>query len=78
MNLPSTLGIDSKARVWVASYNGVASLFSNTGTPLFPNGITGYGLEESYGLAVDASDNVWITNEASPGAVNSGNAQSQC
>src|SRR6202044_1540482 len=32
--------------------------------------ITSGGLSESYGLAIDAQDNVWITNEGSPSTVN--------
>jgi len=63
MNGPASVAIDSTGRVWVASYNSVASLFSNTGTPVFANGITGNGLCNSYGAAVDGNDQVWITNE---------------
>ena len=41
--------------------------------PVFPNGITGGGLFQSYGLAVDAQNNVWIPNEDSTAAgVNGG------
>jgi sugar lactone lactonase YvrE len=69
MNDPTALGIDSKGEVWVASYNGVASLFSNTGVPLLPNGITGNGLSNSSGLAVDTQDNAWITNQVFSGSV---------
>jgi len=64
MNSPSGVAVDSTGRVWVASYYSAASLFSNTGTPAFANGITGNGLCNSYGAAVDGNDQVWITNEA--------------
>jgi len=64
MNSPSGVAIDSKGRVWVASYYAAASLFSNTGAPVFANGITGNGLCNSYGAAVDGNDQVWIPNEA--------------
>jgi streptogramin lyase len=63
MNLPSGLGIDSVGNVWVASYNSAASLFSPLGKPILPQGITGFGLISSYGLAVDANDNAWIPNQ---------------
>jgi PKD repeat protein len=63
MNSPSALALDSQGRVWVASYFSVASLFSNTGVPVLPSGITGNGLYESYGGAVDANDNFWQVDE---------------
>ena len=72
MNLPSGLGIDSTGNVWVASYANAATAFSNTGTPLFPSGITGNGLINSYGLAVDFNDNPWIPNEQSYYPANGG------
>lgn len=71
MSVPSGLGIDSTGSIWVASYAGVASKFSNTGNPVFANGITGSGLFNVYGLAVDAQDNVWIPNQQSA-VVNNG------
>ena len=63
MNYPTALGVDSTGSVWVASYFKAASKFSPIGKPVFPAGITGNNLSDSYGLAIDASDNVWITNE---------------
>ncbi len=63
VNQPNMLGIDSKGNVWVASNSGVASQFSNLGVPAFAAGITGLGLYESYGLAIDAKDNAWITTK---------------
>ena len=64
MNYPTALGVDATGNVWVASYFGVASKFSPTGSPIFASGITGSGLCDSYGLAIDPANNVWITNEA--------------
>ncbi|MDE3105066.1 MAG: NHL repeat-containing protein [Acidobacteriota bacterium] len=63
MNYPTSLGIDSTGSVWVASYFNAASKLTPIGSPVFPHGITGYGLSDSYGLAIDPSDNVWITNQ---------------
>jgi sugar lactone lactonase YvrE len=72
MNTPTALGIDSTGNIWVAGYYGVASKFSPTGAPVFPNGITGGGLFHSYGLAIDPQNNVWILDEDSPAGVNGG------
>ena len=72
MNNPSALSIDSTGKVWVANYFSVASLFSNTGAPVFATGITGDNLNNSYGGAVDVNNAVWIANEQSPGALNGG------
>ena len=75
---PDALGIDSTGNVWVSSYTdptgtvGIASKFSPTGQPLLPNGVSTTGLTNSYGLAIDASDNVWIPYEKSPYAINTG------
>jgi streptogramin lyase len=67
MNDPSALSIDSKGRIWVANYVQVASLFTNTGTPVFANGITGNYLFNSYGGGVDVNDVEWVVNEESNG-----------
>jgi hypothetical protein len=67
MNDPSALSIDSKGRIWVANYVQVASLFTNTGTPVFANGVTGDYLYNSYGGGVDVYDTEWVVNEESVG-----------
>ncbi len=72
MNGPSGVGVDSTGNVWVASYFNAASYFTNTGKAVFPTGITGNYLQESYGLAVDQSDNAWIPDEQGPYGINSG------
>jgi sugar lactone lactonase YvrE len=72
MNGPTGVGVDGQGNVWVASYFGVASQFTPTGSPVFASGITGYGLRSSYGLAIDGQNNVWIPNEDSPSRVNKG------
>ena len=63
MDSPAGIGVDSTGSVWVSNYFNSASKFSPIGTPVFANGITGAGLYNSYGLALDLSDNAWIPNE---------------
>ncbi|MGA1982991.1 MAG: NHL repeat-containing protein [Acidobacteriaceae bacterium] len=64
LDSPGSLAIDSTGNVWVANYfGGVASEFSNTGTPASANGYAATGLQESFGIAVDGQDSAWITNE---------------
>ncbi len=65
MHGPTSVSINSQGEVWVANYFGVASLFRPDGAPVFPNGFTGNGLQESYGGAVDENDRMWIANEES-------------
>ncbi len=72
MNGPSSLSIDSQGNIWVANYFGVASLFSNTGVPTFASGLSGNGLLNSYGGAVDVNDTMWVANEQSVSNVNGG------
>ncbi len=75
---PGALGVDSIGNIWVSSYTdptgttGIASKFSPTGQPLLSNGVSTTGLTNSYGLAIDASDNVWLPYEKSPYAINHG------
>jgi streptogramin lyase len=73
LNLPGSLAIDSSGNVLIANYfGGVISKFSATGVPASATGIPGAGLRQSYGITVDGSDNVWVTNEQSvTGANNS-------
>ncbi|MGI4827809.1 MAG: hypothetical protein ACRYFU_06415 [Janthinobacterium lividum] len=63
MNGPSGIGVDSTGSVWAASYFYTAAKFTPLGAPVFPAGITANGLNNSYGLAMDQSDNAWIPNE---------------
>ncbi len=81
MNYPAGIGVDANGNLWVGSYffgsstdpsAGSAAELSPIGKQLFPSGISGSGLSNIYGLAVDASNNAWLTNEASPGSVNGG------
>jgi streptogramin lyase len=63
MNGPSGLGVDSTGSVWVASYFSTATKFTPVGGLAFSNGVTGGGLNNSYGLAMDLKDNAWVPNE---------------
>jgi len=54
--------VDASGNVWVASYFNAVSAFSPAGA-IFPSGITGSGINESYGMALDVQGNVWIANE---------------
>lgn len=71
MNGPTAVSIDSQGNVWVANYFSIASLFTNIGAPVFSGGITGNGLLDSYGGAVDVNDTMWVANEQSAGNINS-------
>ena len=79
MSTPTTLAVDSTGNIWIANYclatscpaasgafPSVVSEFSPTGTPISASGYTGGGLAESYGLAIDAKNNVWVANGGSP------------
>ncbi len=72
LNLPGSLALDSMGNVWVANYfGGAASKFSSTGAPAAAGGYSAAGLHESFGIAVDGQDSVWITNEnGAPGGGN--------
>ena len=59
---PTAIALDAGGRAWVANYGGVVSAFSPLGEPVFASGVSGAGLSQSYGLAIDASGDVWVTN----------------
>lgn len=69
---PTALAIDATGNAWVANFGGVVSAFSPIGAPLFASGITGGGLNSSYGLAIDPIGNIWVANDSSDNAVNTG------
>jgi hypothetical protein len=71
LDLPGSLAIDSRGNVLVANYfGGAVSKFSPSGIPASPTGFSGIGLEQSYGIAIDGADNVWVANEQSVTAAN--------
>jgi hypothetical protein len=60
LKLPGSVAIDSAGNVVVANYfGGAISKFSPTGVAAAANG------DESYGIAIDGSNNVWVANEQS-------------
>ncbi|WP_158821663.1 PKD domain-containing protein [Granulicella sp. S156] len=66
-NQVAAIAVDSGGNVWVSTYFNYIAKFSPNGTPATATGFTGSGINESYGIALDASDDVWITNrETSP------------
>jgi streptogramin lyase len=75
MDLPTAMAFDSKGNAWVANY-------FNMLTELPPLGSRGAmqqiasspaALNESYGLTVDGSDNIWVANEQTGDSINGGN-----
>ena len=69
---PTGLAVDSTGAAWAANYYGkVASKFNVQGVPFSATGFADSHLNENYGITVDGSDSVWISNEESPG-VNGG------
>jgi streptogramin lyase len=79
LDIPASIAVDASGNVWtsnVCSSNtscSSATKLSPTGQPLSPapNGYTDGTLFESYGLALDLSGNVWVTNQQSASSVNS-------
>jgi streptogramin lyase len=72
LNYPTSIAIDASGNVWTANYCGSNSPCSSAtelspgGQPLSPS--TGFTdspdtLWENYGLAIDPSGNVWLTNQ---------------
>ncbi|SEF78796.1 hypothetical protein SAMN05421819_1211 [Bryocella elongata] len=72
LNNPSAVAIDSTGSAWVANVAGAATKLSPLGEPAAGNGFADASLYESYGVAIDAQDNAWITNTESQSGVNGG------
>jgi streptogramin lyase len=60
---PQAIAVDSDGNVWVSTYYGAVAKFAPDGTPAVASGFTGSGINQSYGMALDATDNVWIANQ---------------
>ena len=77
LDTPGSLAIASGGNVLVANYfGGAVSKFSPAGVPASAGGIPGAGLNQSYGIAIDGFDNVWVTNNQSVNGAGNGNAGS--
>ena len=63
MSLPSSVSVTATGEVWVSSYLNAVSEFMPGGVAVFPAGISSYGINQSYGMALDIQGNVWIANE---------------
>ena len=63
MASPASVSVAASGNVWVSSYFYTVSEFSPDGAALFPAGISGDGINQSYGMALDVQGNVWIANE---------------
>jgi streptogramin lyase len=70
---PESVAVDSQGNVWAANFNsapaggiGHISAFNPQGTPLNVTGFPSNAIAEDFGLAIDSSDNVWITVEEMP------------
>jgi len=66
LNVSTSLILDGASDVWVTNGNGTISEFNNnSGAAMSPS--TGYttSLGATYGIAVDGSGNVWVTDNAS-------------
>ena len=63
MASPASVGVSSSGNVWTSSYFNTVSEFLPNGSAVFPAGVSGSGINQSYGMALDNQDNVWIANE---------------
>jgi sugar lactone lactonase YvrE len=69
---PSALGVDGFGNVWVGNYYGVLSGFSPQGTAFSSTGYNISGGDEVYGLTIDTSNDIWVSNEELPYHGNAG------
>ncbi len=63
MASPAAVSVAASGNIWVSSYFNTVSEFLPNGATAFPSGIAGYGINQSYGMALDPQGNVWIANE---------------
>jgi streptogramin lyase len=61
--------VDSIGNIWIPDYaNSQLTILGPSGNVLSGSGISGGGLNLPYAIAIDSSDNAWITNFGPPGA----------
>jgi len=58
---PTVVAVDANGNVWVDQYGGGVAEFSPLGAYLTT--VTGGGMAESYGMAIDPNNQIWVTNE---------------
>ena len=75
MDLPTAMALDSKGNAWVASYFSMLTELPALGSGGSVQQIASSpaALNESYGLTIDGSDNIWVANEQTANSINSGN-----
>jgi hypothetical protein len=71
LSYPTALGIDNQGNVWVADEPGPLSAFNPQGKPLSATGYGAGSISQVFGLAIDPSNNIWVTNQ---GNLDSGGA----
>ncbi|HVA81037.1 MAG TPA: hypothetical protein VNF29_08935 [Candidatus Binataceae bacterium] len=59
---PSHIGIDGHDLVWAVDNRGNVNAIDNTGVSLFSSALTNASIVTPTGLAIDPSNNVWITS----------------
>lgn len=74
MNLPTALAFDSSGNAWVASYFSALTELPALGTSGAVQQVAAAStaLNESYGLTVDGSNNIWVANEQTSYSINGG------
>jgi sugar lactone lactonase YvrE len=75
MNRPTAMAFDSSGNAWVASYFSALTELPPLGTTGTAQQISSASaaLLESFGLTIDASNNIWVSNEQSASSINNGN-----
>jgi len=63
MSLPTSVSVAASGNVWVSNYFDAVSEFTSGGAAVFPAGIGGNGINQSFGMALDVQGDVWIANE---------------
>jgi hypothetical protein len=74
MNLPTAMAFDSSGNAWVASYFSALTELPPLGAGGSVQQITSASsaLMESFGLTVDSSNNIWVSNEQTSPSINGG------
>jgi hypothetical protein len=73
MSLPASVSVAASGEVWVSNYFNTVSEFTPAGAAVFAAGISGSGINQSYGMALDVGGNVWIANEQTSANSGTGN-----